>query len=110
MATFTNKKLCRPTRITATVQTVYTVPANASTIVSSILFANNSVAPVDVSLYFCVGNEDATDENIFFPGCPIPSKDLVNLCIGHVLNAGDTIKVLGSVPGVTLHVSGIEIT
>jgi hypothetical protein len=111
MATFTNKRLCLPHPITDTLETVYTVPAGTTTIVSAITLCNPTGAGVaDVCVYLVPSGESASNDNIVVPSVSFDAKSSANLAFGLVIHVGDTIQVVAAGPGVTLHLSGIEIT
>jgi hypothetical protein len=83
-------------------QTLYTVPASTTTLVSSIVVTNTAgaTATYDISLNDVVLANDVS----------VPANDSAVLELKQVIEAGQTIKALASATTVNFHISGLEIT
>ena len=113
MNTFTNKRLGFPVAIpVGTPATVYTVPAATTTILSVITVAHTNPASgsINASMYLCPANAAPVDSNALFKDIPIDINSVVNFNFGQAIQQTDTIKVVASALGLTLHLTGIEIT
>ena len=108
MSIFANVRLARPRKLTASPQLVYTVPPNRTAIVTSIGVANKTAVGIAIFLHLCVGTDPPDDTNVFIPGGVVDANTLVDFTVGQVIHSGDTIQAYGD--GLTLHLSGIEIT
>lgn len=100
MATTTSKNLYRgnfPTSYT----TIYTVPANTTTVVTSIAVCNQAGS--------------AQSFNIWLDGIPIQSgasiaaNTTAYIDLKQVMTAGQIIQVAGSTVSISLHIGGVEI-
>ena len=98
----TAKALFRGAATTTTSTTLYTVPSNASAVVTNIVVTNSagtagtftlSLADVPFAVTTLVGANDSTV-----------------LDIKQVLSTGQTIKGGASATTISLHISGVEIT
>jgi hypothetical protein len=94
------KALARKAAAT-TSETVYTVPADTSAIVTNVVVAN--------------ANASAKTVTISLDGVPIISGGVVNgndtivMDIRQVLAAGDTVTAFASSTDISIHISGVEI-
>jgi len=107
---FTEKKLVVQSLGTAT-STLYTTPADTTTILRDIHVCNNSTANCYFSLWLVPSGTSATDSNVMFKEWDVPANDFVHWTGWQVLNVGDTIQGLSENDGqITVHISGAEIT
>jgi len=81
--------------------TLYTVPSLTTTIVTSIVVANNAVAGGTYSL-----NLDGVP---MVPTLEIPGNSVISLDLKQVLAAGDTITGNANSTDIKFHISGMEI-
>ena len=112
MNSFTNKRLALPTSIpVGTPSTVYVTPANTTTIITVITVAHTapSSGSITSSMYLCPANADPSDANALFKDISVDPQSVVNFNFGQAIQQTDTIKVVASSLGLTLHLSGIEI-
>jgi hypothetical protein len=100
MAT-TAKALFRGAATTNTSTTLYTVPANTTTIVTNIVVTNTASGDAT----FTLSLDDVTLANLVTVG----GYDSTVLDIKQVLSATDTIKGGASATTVNFHISGVEI-
>lgn len=101
MAT-TAKVLSRTILSTAPPQTLYTVPASTTTIVTNIAVVNTTTSDQTVYLYF--------EGTLVLANYTIATNSTVYLDMKQVLVATNTITGLMSSLGVSIHISGVEIT
>lgn len=82
--------------------TLYTVPSNTTTLVTSIVVTNtaNAQATYDLSLGGVVVANDVT----------VPANDSAILEIKQIIEESDTITGLASATTVNFHISGLEIS
>jgi len=86
----------------ATVQTLYTVPAATTAVVNNIVVANTSNASRTYTL--------SLDDVKIAEAVSIPANDSLAIDIKQILDATKTITGLASNTDVTFHISGLEIT
>lgn len=111
MATYTNKKLINPQLLSVTPGSiVYTVPAGVSTILTVISVNNTTAGTLQFSLHLCNQSDAASAANALIYNANIDAYTVTNFNFGHVLSAGDVIRASASATGVSLHISGIEIS
>lgn len=82
--------------------TLYTTPAETTTLISSILITNTSGSSQTYTLLI---NDVSIATSV-----PVPGNDSALLEIKQVLPAGQTLKGLASATSVNFHVSGLEIS
>jgi hypothetical protein len=83
--------------------TVYTVPVSATTIVKNIVIVNaNTSVAIPVSVY--LGGSALVYE------LNTASKETVVLDVTQVMSAGETLQYYVPTAGVTVHVSGVEVS
>lgn len=82
--------------------TLYTVPASTSTVITSIIVANNTASQQTYVLNL--------NGVVLAPTVTIPANDAVQVEPKQVLAAGQTITGLASSTSVAFHISGLEIT
>lgn len=105
--TDTPKRIVGPIGVTGSGVTVYTVPASTVTIVRSIHLTNSNTSnTIGVTL----GINGVAAANQFFSLLYVGSNAVVDWSGFLVLNAADTLQVLGSQTGSTITISGIEVS
>ncbi len=82
--------------------TLYTVPADTTTLVTSVTVANTDIA--DATFTF------ELDGTLIAKDARIAANDSITWEFKQVLNASNTIAGLASASTVTFHISGLEIT
>jgi hypothetical protein len=108
---FTNKKLIQPAFIpTASGSLIYTTPTNVSTILTVITVDNTTLNLQHFSIYLCNQDDSASAMNALIKDAEIEPKTVVNFNFGQVLSPGDKVRVDADATGLTLHMSGIEIS
>jgi hypothetical protein len=96
------KKLFRGVTST-TLTTVYTVPANTTTIVTNILISNVSASAATVLVKF--------GAITVIPNTPIPGNGIFTLDMSQVMDiSGQAIEVQASTTQCGVHISGVEVT
>lgn len=112
MATISTKRLVSGSLLTASSATYYTVPAGTSAIVQKVTFVNNDTSPRTVTLYYVPSGGSSGTTNIVVNAATIFPNETWSPpdAVGHVLEAGGTIRALASSASVvTMMVSGVEI-
>lgn len=87
--------------ITGSVVTIYTVPASTQAIVRNIHINNGNATSETITLVVAGTN--------FLKDLPLSPKGGFNENYGVVLEAGETITVVGSTTGMTIFISGVEV-
>lgn len=106
MATDTPKRVVGPTAVPAAAATVYTVPAATVTILRHIHVANTGALPLTFNL--SVG-ADATGTRLY-SGFSVPANGTLDNTCSIVMNATEILQTFGSAVGMTLTISGVEIS
>jgi len=106
----TAKRLAGPALITATTsgtaQTLYTVPASATTIVRHIIVTNNENVARTITISI---GADAAGTRIF-SGTLVPANGVVSLTGSIVLSAAETLRSFASVASqIVVTASGVEV-
>ncbi|AKY03331.1 hypothetical protein FDI80_gp21 [Streptomyces phage Aaronocolus] len=97
-----------PTRLfrgvaSTTLTSVYTVPADTTTIVTNIVIANTNSSATSVLVKM--------GAITVVPNTPVPANGIFTLDMSQVMDiAGQAIEVQGSASGVGVHISGVEVT
>ncbi|MFA5396569.1 MAG: hypothetical protein WC346_11235 [Methanogenium sp.] len=111
MATYTNKKLINPQLLSTTSgSVVYTVPTGVSAILTVISVTNTTSSNLQFDLHLCNQSEAASAANALIYNAAIDAHTTTNFNFGHVLSAGDVVRGSASASGLSLHMSGIEIS
>lgn len=95
-----------PIAVAAVAATVYTVPAATSIIIRNIHVANTGALPLSFNLSIGV---DATGTRIY-SGFSIPANGTLDTSTSIVLNAAEILQTFASAVGLTLTISGVEVT
>lgn len=85
-----------------TSQTLYTVPASTTTLISSAIVTNTASTAATFNMLL----NDVSVATLV----PIPANDSVMIDMKQVLATGQTIKAFASATTVNFHISGLEIT
>ncbi|ATE84900.1 hypothetical protein SEA_BEARDEDLADY_22 [Streptomyces phage BeardedLady] len=86
-----------------TLTSVYTVPADTTTIVTNIVIANTNSSATSVLVKM--------GAITVVPNTPVPANGIFTLDMSQVMDiAGQAIEVQGSASGVGVHISGVEVT
>lgn len=96
----TFKALFRGAATTSSV-TVYTVPANTTTLVNNIAITNTAGSSGSFNILL--------DDVALSTSATVAANDTVLIDLKQVLTAADTIKVFASAVTVNFHISGLEI-
>ncbi len=109
MAT-TSKALVR-TRGNAFSQTLYSVPAATTAIITNIVISNASASPTSAALRIITDGEVyAGSTPTLIPTVTIPANTFISVDLKQVLNENETITGNASQGDfVTFHISGVEI-
>lgn len=102
------KKLAQGAIATGSGTLAYTVPSGIRTEVNDICIANTSSGVLSLALHFIPTGGSASISNMVFPDVDIPAKTLIQWSGAQLLNAGDSIKGIGSGSGITINISGVE--
>jgi len=97
--------------ITAGVTTLYTVPAATRSFVKDIDICNTTAGVLSATVYLVPSGGAAGAGNILIPAKPIDPAafdGMFQWTGTQILNAGDTIQILGSGLGLTINASGAE--
>lgn len=94
--------------VTASVVTVYTVPASTRTILKDIDICNTTAGALTINVYLVPSGGSPGTGNALFFGLAITANTTLQWSGVQVLNAGDTIRVQGSATGLTVNISGGE--
>lgn len=97
-----SKVLFRGAATTTNSTTLYTVPAQTTTIVTNVAVTNTSNADIT----FTISLDDVVLQN----ETTVPADTTAYIDLKQVINSGDTIKGGASVTTVNFHISGVEIS
>jgi hypothetical protein len=94
--------------ITASVTTLYTVPASTRAFVKNLDIVNTSAGALTYNIFLVPSAGSAATSNALFYDFPISSKENIQWTGTQILNAGDTIQIQASSTGITITASGAE--
>ena len=94
--------------ITASVTTLYTVPASTRAFVKNLDIVNTSAGALTYNIFLVPSAGSAATSNALFYDFPIASKENIQWTGTQILNAGDTIQIQASGTGITITASGAE--
>jgi len=80
--------------------TLYTVPANTTSILTDIVISSLDVNQQTASIY--------VDGVVLIPNVPVPTNSVLNFQFRTVMAAGKTITAIAGSTNVTFHISGIQ--
>lgn len=102
---FTEKRLCNPTQLTTSGQTLYTVPASKTAIVKQIVVTNVTGSSATFSLY--IGS--AATPNALFSATSVAANDAIVINLSQVLNSTEILTALASANStLNITISGVE--
>ena len=91
--------------------TVYTVPAEKETVVSTITIANQtSQTNVSYSISVAPNGEAANDKHFIVRGSVVPAADAIALSLGLTLDSSDVVRCNASRDNVSFNIFGSEIS
>lgn len=91
-----------------TLSTLYTVPAQVQTTVSSLVACNTGASPVTIRIAVAeAGAADNVKQYLYYDYV-LPAKDTLALVIGITLNETDEVKVRASATNVAFNLFGVE--
>jgi hypothetical protein len=92
--------------ITASVVTVYTVPADTRSTVQDIMIANTTAGTLTYNVFLVPATGTAGTANAIFYGVTLAANTSYHWTGTQVLFPGDTIQVQASATGLTISISG----
>jgi hypothetical protein len=92
--------------ITASVVTVYTVPAETRSTVQDIMIANTTAGALTYNIFLVPATGTAGTANAIFYGVSIAANTSYHWTGTQTLFPGDTIQVQASATGLTISISG----
>lgn len=102
---FTEKRLCNPTQLTTSGQTLYTVPASKTAIIKQVVVTNVTGSAATFSLY--IGS--ATAANALFSATSVAANDAIVINLSQVLNSTEILTALASANStLNITISGVE--
>ena len=93
-----------------TVTTLYTVPDEAVTTISSIVVANRTGSAITFRLSVHVAGAGADDKQYLYYDKSVAANDSLTIVIGITLNQTDVLKVYASAVDMSFNVFGVETT
>ena len=93
-----------------TVTTLYTVPSETVTTISSIVAANRTGSAITFRLSVHVAGAGADDKQYLYYDKSVPANDSLAIVIGITLNQTDVLKVYASAVDMSFNVFGVETT
>ena len=102
---FTEKRLCNPTQLTTSGQTLYTVPSSKTAIIKQIVVTNVTGSPATFSLY--IGS--AATPNALFNATSVAGNDTIIVNLSQVLSQNEILTALASSNStLNITISGVE--
>ena len=93
-----------------TIETVYTVPASTSAVVSTITACNTTASAVTIRVYIVKSGGSATVANALYYDLTLPSGDTFASTCGVTLATGDLIRAYASAAHICFQAFGTQIT
>jgi len=93
-----------------TVTTLYTVPSETVTTISSIVAANRTGSAITFRLSVHVAGAGADDKQYLYYDKSVAANDSLAIVIGITLNQTDVLKVYASAVDMSFNVFGVETT
>ena len=93
-----------------TVTTLYTVPSETVTTISSIVAANRTGSAITFRLSVHVAGAGADDKQYLYYDKSVAANDSLAIVIGITLNQEDVLKVYASAVDMSFNVFGVETT
>jgi hypothetical protein len=92
-----------------TLTTLYTVPANTSTVVSTLCICNQSSSSATFRVAVRPAGASISTKHYIAYDTPIPSNDTIHLTIGASLGNTDVVSVYASTSTMSFNLFGSEI-
>ena len=93
-----------------TTTTLYTVPSETVTTISSIVAANRTGSAITFRLSVHVAGAGADDKQYLYYDKSVAANDSLTIVIGITLNQTDVLKVYASAVDMSFNVFGVETT
>jgi hypothetical protein len=93
-----------------TANTVYTVPALTSTVLSTVTVCNQSANTATFRLAVCPSGETLAAKHFINYDTPVPGNDTVSLTLGITLAATDVLTANANTSSVSINAFGSEIS
>ena len=106
----TYKILGQQSPLASTLTTIYTVPANTQSVVSTITCANFGATSTNVSLSVHVANAAWAANMQVANNISVSTQNSLALTLGVTLGAGDTIRANCSTANIAVNIFGSEIS
>lgn len=106
------KNIIPGTMLTASVATLYTVPASTKALIQKMSCVNTDTVARTVTIHLVASGETATPTNMIVKALPIAAGYTADIsdASAHLLEAGGSIQALASTASVvSIRVSGVEI-
>jgi hypothetical protein len=98
-------------KIQTTISTIYTVPANTTSILKEILMCNSLATSVVFSLYFVLPGDTAGIENCILSNNPLTAYESQVFTLSTFLNAGSSIQMqCDTLDSMGVTISGVEMS
>ena len=91
-----------------TLSTLYTVPAQVQTTVSSLVACNTGASPVTIRIAIAEAGASVNVKQYLYYDYVLPAKDTLALVIGITLNETDEVNVYASATDVAFNLFGVE--
>lgn len=105
------KSLSPPSAIPTSVTTIYTVPANTTTLLKELAICNTRSSDINVRVFLVPSGGSPATSNALVYDFAVPSNlPFVLGPLNTAMNAGATLRVQANVTGLTIISSGVEIT
>ena len=102
-------KLCQPFAVgTGTGTKAYQVATGLKVEVTDMIISNTTAAAKTLTAHFVPSGGSVAAANMIFPAINIPAYSIVHWEGKQILDEGDYIQAIGSVAGLTMHISGDE--
>jgi len=109
--TTTPRQLCQFVASTVETTVYAAVPAATRVMVTNIILANTSAAPVALSLSIVPASGTAGNSNRIVPGTTIPANTMVPIDMAQVLEPGMFLSALGGANNaITVTISGVVVS
>lgn len=105
-----NKVLGQANPSANTLSLLYSVPAGAQTVVSSIFVCNRASSQALFRIAVAVNNASDSAEQYLFYDVPINGNTTYIATVGLTLNAGDRVRIYTNLANLSFSLFGIEIT
>jgi hypothetical protein len=96
--------------ITTSAVTLYTVPATNRAVIQDIIIANTTAGSLTYTVYLVPAAGTAGTANSIFYQVALAANTSYHWTGSQVLFPGDTIQVLGSATGLTISISGQQVS